>query len=192
MTALCAVLACAWIGVNASEARSIARYRAILSFDLPRMKDAGYAYEQLAAYYRERRNTQEEIRMLERAVAASANPRYRVTLGMRYYFVGEKNRGIELLEQSLRSDPSSTRARQTLVQMLFFSGRFDEVLSLCDEGMRREPSDPFYPYHKGAALDRTGRPGEALDALRRARTLNPPPDMMKQIDALLRRLEPKQ
>ena len=189
MTVLCAALAGAWIGINASAERSVARYRTIVSYDLPQMKDPAYAWEQLAVYYRERADTNEEIVMLEHAVATSRNPRYRITLGKRYYARGDKDRGIELIDQGLRSDPSNGSARQTLVQMLMFSRRFDELIVLCDEGMQREPGNPFYPYYKGRALAAYRRTTESIEALRRASRLNPTPQMAKQIDSLIRWLE---
>jgi hypothetical protein len=189
VTVLCTALTGAWIGINASAERSVARYRAIVSYDLPQIKDPGYAWEVLAAYYRERKNAPEEIAMLERAVATSQNPRYRITLGMRYYARGDKDRAIELVSQGLRSDPSNGRARQTLVQMLFFTHRFDGMLLLCDEGMQREPENPFYPYYKGRALAAYHRTTEALEALRRAKRQNPPPQMAREIDGFIRWLE---
>ncbi|HEX6790049.1 MAG TPA: tetratricopeptide repeat protein [Candidatus Krumholzibacteria bacterium] len=189
VTVLCAALAGAWIGINASAERSVARYRAIVSYDLPQMKDPAYAWEQLAAYYRERNNTPEEIVMLEHAVATSQNPRYRITLGTRYYARGDRDRAIELFGQALRSDPSNGRVREALVEMLLLSRRFDELILQCDEGMRREPGNPFYPYYKGRALAASRRTAESMEALKQASRLNPTPQMAKQIDSLIRWLE---
>jgi hypothetical protein len=189
ITFLCAALTCAWIGVNASAERSVARYRAIVSYDLPQIKDPGYAWETLAAYYRERNNTPEEIAVLERAVAAGQNPRYRITLGRRYYARGDEDRGIQLVSEGLRSDPSNGSTRQTLLLMLFYSRRFDEMLPLCHEGMQREPENPFYPYYKGRALAATHRTPEALEALRKAKGQHPPPQMAREIDGFIRWME---
>lgn len=189
MTVLCAALTGAWVGINASPERSVARYRAIVSYDLPRIKDPGYAWETLAAYYREHNNTPEEIAVLERAVAASQNPRYRITLGRRYYARGDKDRAIELLGEALRSDPSNGDARQSLVLMLFFTRRFDEMLVLCDEGMQREPENPFYTYYKGRALAAVHRNAEAIEALRRAKGQNPPRQMAREINGFIEWLE---
>ena len=189
VTVLCAALTGAWIGINASAERSVARYRIIVAHDLPQIKDPGYAWETLAACYRERNNTPEEIAALERAVAVSQNPRYRITLGRRYYARGDGDRAIELVSEGLRSDPSNGSARQSLVLMLFYTRRFDEMLPVCDEGMQREPGNPFYSYYKGRALAALHRNAEALEALRRAKGQNPPPQMAREIDGFIQWLE---
>lgn len=189
ITVLCAALTGTWMGINASAERSVARYRAIVSYDLPQIRDPGYAWETLAAYYREHNNASEEIAALEHAVTTSQNPRYRITLGRRYYARGDKDRAIKLISGGLRSDPSNGSARQTLVLMLFFTHRFDELILLCDEGMQREPENPFYSYYKGRALAARHRNTEALEALRRAKDQNPPPQMAREINGFIQWLE---
>jgi tetratricopeptide (TPR) repeat protein len=187
---LCATMTCAWIGINASGERSVARYRAILSYDNAQFLDPGYAYELLASYHRDREDVRGEIDALEHAVGVSDNPRYRLTLGMRYYSVGDKERAIEMVERSLRSTPNDGRTRQTLVQMLYFAGRMEELERVCDEGIRLEPSQPLYYFLKGKALAAAGRNQEALDVLRRARELNPTGRMASDIDEMIRSLRP--
>ena len=186
---LCATVTCAWVGLNASGPRSVARYRTILAYDTPQFLDAGYAYELLASYARQRNDVRGEIDALEHAVAVSDNPRYRLTLGMRYYAAGDKEHGIELVERSLRSTPTDGRTRQMLVQMLYFAGKMDELERVCDDGIRLEPSQPLYYFLKGRVLANAGKTQEALDVLRRARALNPSGKLGSDIDELIRFLE---
>jgi hypothetical protein len=73
--------------------------------------------------------------------------------------------------------------------MLYVTGRTDEILRVCDEGIRIDASNPFYHFFRGRVLASRGSKGEALDALRRARSLSPPKEIGPEIDALIRSLE---
>jgi hypothetical protein len=183
--AMTAVLTAAWIGVNADPRRAAARFESILSYDTAR---AGYAYESLASLYKDSGDKTAEIRALEKAVEASPNPRYLFTLGLRYFHVGEREKAVATLDRCLRMRPKHDRARQSLVQMLYTMERYNEMLRVCEEGMRLDAEQGYYPFFMGKAYARTGRAAEARAALEKCRALDPPPEVVREIDEILRSL----
>jgi len=181
-----AVLTAAWVGINADPRRAAARFESILSYDTAR---AGYAYESLAALYKDRGDMTGEIRALEKAVDASPNPRYLFTLGLRYYHIGEKDKAVATLDRCLRMRPKHERARQSLVQMLFFMERYEELVRVCAEGSRIDPKLGDYPFFMGKAFAELGRVAEAREAFESCRALDPPPEVAREIDEILRSLD---
>lgn len=169
----------AWIGVNVSSSRSVARYQTVMTRGVI---DPGYAYEQLAIYHRDRGDTRGEIAALESAVGVSANPRYRSWLALRYFYVGEREKALVEMRRSLHTRPEDTAARQYFVHMLHYTNHPDELISVCEEGARLHPEDPFYPFFAGKTLVTMGFPDRALSELQRAKQLNPPPEMAVEID----------
>jgi hypothetical protein len=180
-----AVLTAAWIGINADARRAAARFESILSYDTAR---AGYAYESLASLYKDRGDKAEEIRALERAVEASPNPRYLFTLGLRYFHAGERAKAVAALDRCLRMRPNHDKARQALVQMLYAMEKFDDMLRVCEEGIRLDAKQGYYPFFRGKAYARMGRAAEARAALEACRALDPPPEIVREIDEILRSL----
>jgi len=181
-----AVLTASWVGINANPRRAAARFENILSYDTAR---AGYAYESLASFYKDRGDMTAETRALEKAVEASPNPRYLFTLGLRYYHIGEKEKAVATLDRCLRMRPKHERARQSLVQMLFFMERYEELVRVCEEGARLDPKLGDYPFFMGKAFAKLGRAAEARDAFDRCRSLKPPPEVAREIDEILRSAE---
>lgn len=178
-----AVLTAAWIGVNADPRRAAARFESILSYDTAR---AGYAYESLASLYKDRGDMSAEIHALEKAVEASPNPRYLFTLGLRYFHAGEREKAVATLDRCLRMRPKHDRARQSLIQMLYAMERDAEVLRVCEEGARIDSTQGYYPFFMGKAYARRGRTAEARAAFDRCRALEPPPEIVREIDDILR------
>jgi hypothetical protein len=181
-----AVLTASWIGVNADPQRAATRFERTLSYDRAR---AGYAYESLASFYKERGETAAGIRALEKAAASSSNPRYLFALGLDYYDAGEKEKAVAALERCLALRPGHDRARQNLVRMLYEMGRDEEVLRVCEEGARLDPKQWYYPFFIGKSYARGGRADDARKAFDKCRALEPPPEVMREMDDMLRSLE---
>jgi hypothetical protein len=181
-----AVLTAAWIGVNADPQRAAVRFESILSYDTAR---AGYAYESLASLYKDRDDETAEIHALEKAVDASPNPRYLFTLGLRYFHAGEREKAVATLDRCLRMRPKHDRARQSLVQMLYTMERDEEVVRVCKEGAQLDSTQGYYPFFMGKVYARRGRAAEARAALDACRALDPPPEIVREIDEILRALD---
>jgi len=178
-----AVLTAAWVGINAHAARSVSRFESTLAYDHTR---AGYSYESLAAFYKEKKDVAAEIRALEKAVEASPNPRYLFALGLGYFEVGEREKAVSALERCLKMRPKYDNARQSLAQMLYSMRRYDDLVPLCRGGARLSPKEGFYPFLLGKTYLTMGRVSDALDAFDDCRGLNPPPEVANEIENLLR------
>lgn len=175
-----------WVGINASERRAVQRYEDVIAND--RMSSA-YGLEILASYYKGKGDIFAEIRTLESAISVSANPRYRFTLGLRYYHIGEHERAIETLSRCLVTKPDYHDARKFLMRMLFDMKRYDDLIPVAEGGARLQPREPDYPFYLGKAYAEAGRVPEALAALDRCRSLKMPARMRDEVDALTRALE---
>lgn len=182
-----AVLTAGWIGVNANDGRAVARFESILTYD---RTNAGYAFETLASHHHDREDMASEIRALERAVESSRNPRYLFTLGLRYYYVGEKQKAARTLETCLKIKPDHKQARQSLIQMLFFMEENRKMLALARESAVLFPREPYYPMFEGMALLRLGGVREGREALERALGLDPSPDVRIEIEQIIASLPP--
>jgi hypothetical protein len=180
------VLAIAWIGIQADPARSIARFESILTYDKTK---AGYAYENLASHHHTAGDVQAEIRALEQAYDASRNPRFLFTLGLRYYFVDDKDRAVQTLQKMMTLTPGDEQARQSLVQMLYFMGRYDDMLLVCMEGASLAPQNPFYPFFMAKAYVSQGRTEEALAAFDACLKLDLSAEMAEEINEYLRTIQ---
>ena len=85
--------------------------------------------------------------------------------------LGESERGIELLERAIESDPSNAQARVALGAAQILIRQFEPGLENMRLGMRLSPRDVrlgFWGAVYAGALARSGRLDEALDAARTA------------------------
>ena len=73
--------------------------------------------------------------------------------------------------------------------MLFFMERYEELVRVCDEGARLDPKLGDYPFFMGKAYARRGRTAEARKAFDTCCSLEPPPEVAREIDEILRSLE---
>ncbi len=181
-----AVLTSTWVIVNAVERMSVARYVSILRYDTT---NGAYAYENLALHSRDRGDVAGEIRALEQAVKLSQNPRYRFNLGLSYYSIGEREKGLAVLRTILRSYPEFDKARRFLAQMLYSSREYKEMVSVCLEGEHLVPADPYYPLCVGQGYASLGQWTNAREAFSRCLALGPSPEIIHGIQEILERAE---
>lgn len=180
------VLTSTWIVVNAAERMSVARYVSILRYDTT---NGAYAYENLWLHSRDRGDVAGEIRALEHAVKLSPNPRYWFNLGLGYYSVGEREKGLVALRTTLRSHPEFGEARRVLAQMLYSSREYKEMVSVCLEGERLVPADPYYPLCVGQGYASLGQWTNAREAFSRCLALGPSPEIIHRVQEILERGE---
>jgi hypothetical protein len=183
MMALVVVLGVSWVGVNASGERSVERFERILEGD---KTHAGYAYENLATYYRLRGDLPRAIERMLEAATTTGNPRHYVFLATLYEQDGEPENALLWCNRALESHPDYYDARLLAASILDVQGRFSELSVLAREGTSQHPGDAAFWFYLGEASIRLGRSGEGVDALRRARACRPGPDLTRRIDALLR------
>ncbi len=177
------VLTAAWVGINASESKSVARFESILEYDRTK---AGYAFENLAMHFREARDLDRTIDALEKAYAASGNPRYISNLGQYYIQSGDTLKALEAYRECLRKAPEYEVARTNFIRLLGLTNRMDEFIEACREGAELDPANPYYPFWMGQAFIRKGMADEAMAAFRRCRQLNPPAELINEMNRLMR------
>jgi len=182
---LSAVLAVAWIGVNASPGRSARRYESILKYDTTR---AAYAYEVLARHYYEAGRHSEAADVLEEGTGGSDNLRLQATLVIYYVDAGRTDDAIDLLGQILRLRPALDKERIQLGLLLDRAGRYQDLLPVAHDGTRLHPGQSIYHYLYGKALLKTGVTREGAGELLEAERLGPPALIASDLRKLVKQL----
>jgi hypothetical protein len=183
------LLGIAWIGINASAARSVERFERILRYE---KTNEAYVYEILAKHYYRENQLDRAIPAVEKALSLSHNPRHYVMLG-KYNMKAERTEAaIEVLEAFLRNKPESEYAewaRSTLVTLLDRTGQYSKLLSVARDGIRHHPDKPIYHYFFGKMLLAQGKFREGVDALLECKRLNPPPAVLQDVDDVIASLK---
>jgi tetratricopeptide (TPR) repeat protein len=169
-----AVLSVSWIGVNASAERTTERFEAILAYD---QTHAGYAYENLATFYYQRRQLAKAIAAMEKGALISGNPRLYARLAAYYQENGDLDAAIELLSGTLKTHPTHDKARQKYLDLLEKAHRWRALAEAAREGMELHPRKPIYCFAYGVALLRMGRAAEAVAVFRDCIELDAPPEL---------------
>jgi Tfp pilus assembly protein PilF len=169
--AIYVMLAISWIGINASPARSTARFERILEYD---RTHAPYAYENLAIFYYESGRLDKATEMIEIACEISHNPRQYVRLAMYYNEQGRGEDAMELMRRTLEKHPDYGKARFYLVSLLEKRKLFDELLEVSRTGTKNHPEEAIYWFYLGEVSLRKGNVEEGLAAHKKCLTLNPP------------------
>lgn len=177
-----AVMTASWIGVNASADRTTDRFEAILAYD---QTHAGYAYENLATFYHDRKQLPQAIAAMEKGALISGNPRLYARLAVYYEENGDVQSGIALLTDVLDVHPDHDKARQKLLDLLEKAHDWDRLLEVSREGMSLHPGKPIYCFAAGIALIRTGRGNEAVPVFRDCMKLDAPEAMRNHMQQFL-------
>lgn len=183
---LSAVLAAAWIGINASPDRAARRYESILKYD---KTWATYAYEALAKHYYDAGRYSEATATMEKAVSGSDNLRLQALLVVYYVKVGRTEDAIDLLKQILGAQPLYEIGRSQLALLLDGAGRYQDLLPVARDGTRYHPEGSIYHYLYGKALIETGATSEGASELLEAERLGPPAVFATDIRKLLKQLK---
>jgi hypothetical protein len=184
--ALSAVLSTAWVGVNASAERSVARYERILGYDTTHV---GYAYETLAKHHEEHGEVAAQVAALRRAYDRTANPRYLAKVGETHYRNGDNAASIEVFEQALAEHPDYHDARRFYIGVLDVTRDTDRIIEASLEGLRYSDDVPDYHFFLGKALVDKGQIEAALVAFERCRELDPPERFSRAMDAIMRQID---
>jgi hypothetical protein len=179
--AVCAALAVSWVGVNADSQRSVARYRAILEYDLTH---SGYAYENLARFYEDNHQYTMQADALRSAHDTSRNPRYLHSLGRVYYQMGDHGAAANMLREYLVARPQDDQARKLLLGILVKLGATEETIEVALAGIGHSPRIPDYYFYLGNAYLANGRTEEGLTAFESCSRLNPSPTMVQEMKRL--------
>jgi len=177
-----AVMTLGWILVNADAERSAQRFEATLVYD---QTASGYANESLARYYERSGRPARAAAAMDRAYAFRPNLRFLFKASTLHDQAGDTERAVRGLEEILERDSSYDAARVALLGILMDEDRAQDVLPVASTGISVSPGNYFYFYARGRALLALGRYDEGVRDLARARQLDPPAEIGREIGAAI-------
>jgi tetratricopeptide (TPR) repeat protein len=180
------VMTAAWVGINASETRSVRRYEAILSYDRTHPQ---YAYETLARHHYCEGRLDKAATAMDLAADVAYNPRLIILLSNYYREMQRPVEAIEMLRRVLRKQPDHEKARNELVMLLYEEGRYDALMEVARWGMLYHPEQPIYHDMYGRMLILGGRTDEGVKVLEACKRLNPHPKALRQIERILKHVK---
>jgi len=180
------VTSAAWVSVNASTARTIDRFKSILTYD---RTHASYAWENLAVLQHDSKQLDDAIATMRIAVDHSHNPRQQVRLAVYLDESGKTDEAIEIVEQILERRPEFDKARFRLLVFLEKQDRWNDILEVSREGVKYSPKDGIYQFFYGEALIRVGRVEEGIALFRECARFDLPVSVKDHIAATLQAYE---
>ncbi|MCZ6765396.1 MAG: hypothetical protein O7D32_00550 [bacterium] len=182
-----AVALLAWVGINASEARTINRIRAILSYDTA---NATYLYESIAMHYRRDDRINAAIGTMNEAFEFSGDPMYLYNSSLMSLGEGDTLTAVDGFRQCLEIREGFPQARINLAIQLYNLGEWEELMRVCTDGVRLEPQNPYYHYYFGLYYEESGESELARNRFMFCLRQPIPDDMRKDVEAALERLAP--
>jgi hypothetical protein len=179
---IAAAIVFSWVGVNADSERSVARYRAILQYDLT---SPGYAYETLARHFEDNFQYARQMEALSKAYETSGNPRYLLKVGRTLYDNNDTAGATRWFRRYLEVRPEDDDARKLFLSMLASQNRVDEMIPASLAGIERSPRVPDFHFFLGNAYLAKGMTDEGLKAFADCRRLDPPPAMVQAMNRLI-------
>jgi hypothetical protein len=171
-----------WVGINASETRSVRRYERIISMDTT---NPGYGLEILAMHYGDRGDEKKKAETYDKAFAVSRNPRYLIAACSARLKYGEIDGPARVLSDYLEMNPGYHLAREVYIEALVRRGDMDGVIRVCREGIERAPERPYYHLYLGIGHFHGGDITEARAAFDECLRRDPPTVMVNAIKSML-------
>lgn len=120
---------------------------------------------------------------LERAVVLDPRlPRPRALLGLAYVLQGRTDDGFRIFDGLESEGPTEREYYVSRTVAHLFRGDWQEALAVVEDGIRRFPGDADLMQWLGNALEKAGRPTEAMEKYRQALSLRP--DLYQAEEAL--------
>ena len=149
-----AIVTIPWIGIQASEARAMARFSDLLRLD-PERSANGWDY--LGAFYRQRGQTDEWARCYEEALKHSANPRYHYNLAIYNIYLRQWEKSlahVNAARDAVYADSAITGWEESVIDPrsmveLGFEyeklARFDDATQVFWLASQLDPNSPLPP-----------------------------------------------
>lgn len=182
-----AVALLAWVGINASEAHTINRIRAILNYDTA---NATYLYESISRHYRRADRIDEAIETMNEAFEFSGDPMYLYNSSLMSLEERDTLTAVDGFRRCLAIREGFPRARINLAIQLYNLGEWEELMRVCTDGVRLEPQNPYYHYYFGLYYEKAGEGELARNRFVFCLRQPIPDDMRKDVEAALERLDP--
>jgi tetratricopeptide (TPR) repeat protein len=143
----------AYIVVNASEERALARFSMLPDARLWGNSAQAYAYEDLSAYYRDRKEPVPASLFAEKCLLAdSTNSRRWLNASVVFLNSGDKDREIHAYEKAIQLGTGVAWAYGNLGSEYIKMGRVDEAALLLRKALELDPQLPMAAYNLGSLL----------------------------------------
>jgi tetratricopeptide (TPR) repeat protein len=153
MVVVTALHSAAFVIVNADRERSIARFEILPDGRLWGSNARAYAYEDLSAYYRDRRESARASEFTEKCLAAdSTSSRRWVNASVVFQTSGEKQKEIRAYEKAIQLGTGFAWVYGNLGSEYITLGRIDEADTLLHKALELDPGLPMAAYNLGSLL----------------------------------------
>jgi hypothetical protein len=143
----------AWVAVNADEDRSIVRFAMLQDGRLRSQRAVAYACEDLAGFYRDRKQYTEAIPFLEQTVVIdSTNARRWLSLANVYQLAGQKENAMHAYEGSARHGIRDKAAFFNLGVLYYNRHRLDDAIAMLQQAAAIDPSDTLISSNLGMMI----------------------------------------
>lgn len=179
----------AWVCVNASTARTITRFKSILSYD---QTHASYAWENLAMLQHKRNELEDAIATMRIAYDHSHNPRQGARLAVYLDEAGHTAEAKQVIEKILDRRPDYGVARFRLLVFLEKENNWTRILDVARDGVKYNPEDGIYYFFYGEALMRAGDTKTGVEMFRECAKFDLPENITQHVQEVLRQYDTNQ
>jgi len=127
----------------------------------------------LARVYAESGNVQQAVKVIESVPEASRTPKMEFALGAAYEQLKDSKDAIAAYQQATNMDPDDLRAVDALATALLTNDQLDEALKQFKTLAADDPENPDPFIHIAEIQRKQGKYQDALDTIKKARTLDP-------------------
>lgn len=173
----------AWVCVNASVERTMARFTNILTYD---RTHASYAWENLAILQHNRKEIDKSIATMRIAYDHSHNPRQGARLAVYLDEAGQTVEAKQILEKILEKHPDNTVSRFRLLVFLEKENNWQRITDVARDGVKYNPDDGIYYFFYGEALMRAGDTKNGLEMFRQCQRFKLPANIMTHVNEVLK------
>lgn len=173
----------AWVCVNASVERTMARFSNILTYD---RTHASYAWENLAILQHNRKELDKSIATMRIAYDHSHNPRQGARLAVYLDEAGQTAEAKQILEKILERHPDNTVARFRLLVFLEKETNWQRITEVARDGVKYNPEDGIYYFFYGEALMRAGDTKNGVEMFRQCQRFKLPDNIMAHVNEVLK------
>jgi tetratricopeptide (TPR) repeat protein len=145
----------AWISVNADEDHSIARFAMLQDGRLRSQRAVAYACEDLAGFYRDRKQYAEAIPFLEQTVAIdSTNARRWLSLANVFQLSDQEENAMHAYEESARHGIRDKAAFFNLGVLYYNHSRLDDAIAVLQRAAEVDSADTLISSNLRMMLER--------------------------------------
>jgi len=90
-----------------------------------------------------------------------------------YKQLGDTIKSVEIMKQALAKYPDGQSIAAELINYYMMSGQAGEAISILDKAIEKEKTNASLYLTKGAALEKLGRPDDAIEAYKKAMEVKP-------------------